>query len=177
MYLRLLHSAAPNPPPTCIRKVTGNVTYVAIGWESKLQHVGFLMPMTLLNIASLCIIVVAMVKTVPTSSLYRLMDPMDARRIYEAEGSPRKSDEDEWEHIITFSQRPVSDQSYQHVFITDEWTATQGSGKRLWYSTNLDLTIIHFCTVIVSEPFFLSLSRFMQYLSVGATWGAKPLMP
>jgi hypothetical protein len=49
-----------NPPPSCTRKLTGLVDYQILGWFVESMNVRFLVPMTILNLASLVIILVAM---------------------------------------------------------------------------------------------------------------------
>ncbi|KAJ2926298.1 hypothetical protein H1R20_g10798, partial [Candolleomyces eurysporus] len=62
-YSRLIYSLGSNPPPTCIRNVTGSVSYSVRGWyiEDAATQAGLLIPMTLINIASLSLLLACFV--------------------------------------------------------------------------------------------------------------------
>ncbi|RXW24321.1 hypothetical protein EST38_g1511 [Candolleomyces aberdarensis] len=59
-YSRLVYSLGANPPSTCLRDVAGSVSYSVRGWhiDSKDSFVqaGLLLPMTLINLASLILL-------------------------------------------------------------------------------------------------------------------------
>ncbi|KAJ2919627.1 hypothetical protein MD484_g762, partial [Candolleomyces efflorescens] len=59
-YSRLVYSIRPDRPSTCLRDVTGSVSYSVRGWHIKPQdfvaQAGLLLPMTLINLASLILL-------------------------------------------------------------------------------------------------------------------------
>ncbi|RXW15817.1 hypothetical protein EST38_g10037 [Candolleomyces aberdarensis] len=57
-YSRLIYSLGSNKPQTCIRNVTGSVSYSVRGWyiEDAATQAGLLIPMTLINMASLSLL-------------------------------------------------------------------------------------------------------------------------
>ncbi|KAJ2926510.1 hypothetical protein H1R20_g10572, partial [Candolleomyces eurysporus] len=59
-YSRLIYSIGADPPPTCFRDVAGSVSYSVRGWhiDSKdfFAQAGLLLPMTLINLASLILL-------------------------------------------------------------------------------------------------------------------------
>jgi len=59
-YSRLLYSTISDRPPSCSRDVNGTLDYMWMGLLVDVHHVGFLMPVTLINLVSLILILVAM---------------------------------------------------------------------------------------------------------------------
>ncbi|KDR68394.1 hypothetical protein GALMADRAFT_231359 [Galerina marginata CBS 339.88] len=55
-YTRLLYSTIADRPSSCDRTVNGSVTYSLLGWSGEPEHIGFLMPMTIVNLAALLLI-------------------------------------------------------------------------------------------------------------------------
>jgi len=72
-------------PGSCTREVKGSVTYQVIGWYTTSEHFGYLAPMTLINLASLFIIVMTMHKANGRASAD---DPTDLERLLAATRSP-----------------------------------------------------------------------------------------
>src|SRR5215217_2956991 len=72
-YTRLIYSTVENPPASCRRDVPGEVTYTVFGWSGELEHIGYLMPMTFLNLAALGIILTAIIISKP--GILDLTDP------------------------------------------------------------------------------------------------------
>ncbi|EAU93628.2 hypothetical protein CC1G_02858 [Coprinopsis cinerea okayama7 len=117
-YSRLLYSTE-DIPPSCIRQIDGLVTYRVIGWEGKLAHIGFLMPMTLVNAASVVFIIIAIAspwkarapqrhaeEDVPTQEVKpdekeRLLDHYEQEIDYQKMISRRKLATDAEERAIT----------------------------------------------------------------------------
>ncbi|RXW24221.1 hypothetical protein EST38_g1599 [Candolleomyces aberdarensis] len=62
-YSRLVYSLGGNPPPTCLRSITGSVTYSVRGWDisDSFTQAGLLLPMTLINLASLSLLLACFV--------------------------------------------------------------------------------------------------------------------
>jgi len=59
-YARLIYSTFPNRPDSCNRIVTGSVSYLVMGWSADFQTIGFLMPMTLVILAGLVALLMAL---------------------------------------------------------------------------------------------------------------------
>ncbi|KAJ2913781.1 hypothetical protein MD484_g6641, partial [Candolleomyces efflorescens] len=62
-YSRLIYSLGENPPQTCLRNITGSVTYSVRGWyiSNAWTQAGLLLPMTLINLASLSLLIACFV--------------------------------------------------------------------------------------------------------------------
>ena len=56
----MLYSTSTDWPPSCNRLVTGHSYYTVLGWWVDLGNVGYLLPMTIINLASLILLLVAM---------------------------------------------------------------------------------------------------------------------
>ncbi len=82
MYLRMLYSLAGDPPTSCFRTVEGKANLQVLGWTAKMEHIGFLMPMTLVNLSSLVLIIVVL--TMAKGKAYDF-DPTEMRRLLAAE--------------------------------------------------------------------------------------------
>ncbi|TFK25159.1 hypothetical protein FA15DRAFT_374089 [Coprinopsis marcescibilis] len=91
-YSRLLYSTVEGPPQACMRQVDGEVIYTIFGWWADSNHIGYLMPLTILNIATAVLILVSFKKTRPTS-----MFPLDivdlTSQIYFLEGDYNPDEE------------------------------------------------------------------------------------
>jgi hypothetical protein len=60
-YVRLIFSSnLPDAPSTCVRTVTGDVSYQLLGWYVTSANIGFLIPLTLINGAALVALCLAM---------------------------------------------------------------------------------------------------------------------
>jgi len=59
-YQRLIWSMAENRLASCNRTVRGSLSYKVLGWSAAFEEVGFLMPMTFLNIFALVCVIMAM---------------------------------------------------------------------------------------------------------------------
>jgi len=58
-YIRLIYSAITTPPPSCVRNLTGLLSYQVRGWFMEADNIGFLVPMTIVNLASFVLLLVA----------------------------------------------------------------------------------------------------------------------
>ena len=56
----MLYSTITDRPTSCERKVKGWTDYWVLGWWTDLGNVGYLLPMTIINLASLILLLVAM---------------------------------------------------------------------------------------------------------------------
>jgi len=56
----MLYSTFTDRPPSCDRNVEGSTIYAALGWSVDSANIGFLLPMTIINLASLILLLVAM---------------------------------------------------------------------------------------------------------------------
>ena len=77
-------------PDSCRRAVEGSVTYQVIGWYTASGHLGYLAPMTLINLASLFIIIMTMHKANGRTSAD---DPTDLERLLAATRSPAEGND------------------------------------------------------------------------------------
>jgi len=59
-YARLIYSTFPNRPDSCNRTVTRSVSYMVMGWSADSRTIGFLMPMTLVVLAALVTLLMAL---------------------------------------------------------------------------------------------------------------------
>ena len=109
-YLRLIYSTAPNPPDSCVRPVTGTVSYMVMGWSVNYESIGFLIPMTIVNLASLFVLIIAMINAKGGGSVF---DPLKPRAlllmaaIHDDDPEGEKAEEvpshlSEWEHTVKF---------------------------------------------------------------------------
>ncbi len=101
-YIRLIYSTLDNPPTSCIRAVEGTATYQVIGWSSKIIHIGFLMPMTLINLSSLIVIIIVLVVARGKAHSF---DPTETRSLLAAntEESHRPKD---WNDQVSYLSVP-----------------------------------------------------------------------
>ncbi|KDR68987.1 hypothetical protein GALMADRAFT_48934, partial [Galerina marginata CBS 339.88] len=74
-YTRLLYSTFTGRPSSCTREVNGSVTYTVLGWTAGPEHIGFLMPMTVINLATFVVFVIAMARRKKGRYIYDPVDP------------------------------------------------------------------------------------------------------
>ena len=105
-YLRFLYSkvANPRPPPSCMRTVNGKLSAQVTGWVAKPVHIGFLMPMTILNLASLIVVLVSIAKA---KRGYHGFDLTDPRSLLLAESSLDESEPSGWADGVSHRSREV----------------------------------------------------------------------
>jgi len=94
---------ADNRPESCNRKVNGSVSYMVLGWSAVHAQVGFLMPMTFLNISALIIIIMAMVVARGDAHEY---DPASVRYLLATQVDD--TDELEWTNAVRYRRGDVS---------------------------------------------------------------------
>ena len=109
-YIRFLYATAPasifpSPPPaSCNRTVTGVLSAEVTGWVAKPVHIGFLMPMTILNLISLTIVLICMARVKRGCHEFDFTDP---RSLVSAESIPDESDQSGWADGVLYRSREV----------------------------------------------------------------------
>ena len=105
-YLRFLYSMRTDPPPpaSCIRRVNGMFSAEVTGWVAKLVHIWFLMPMTILNLASLIFVLISIAKA--KRGRYEF-DPTDPRPLLLAEPRLDEVDHSGWSDSVLYRSREV----------------------------------------------------------------------
>ena len=94
------------PPSSCFRAVTGMLSAEVTGWVAKPVHIGFLMPMTILNLASLIILSMRIARAKRGCHEFDLTDP---RSLVLAESSLNESEPSGWEDTVSYRSREVRD--------------------------------------------------------------------
>jgi len=59
-YLRVIYSTVSNRPTSCTREVTGVASLRVLGWYVTTSNIGFLIPLTLINLAALTALLLAL---------------------------------------------------------------------------------------------------------------------
>jgi len=90
-YIRLIYSTVSNPPPSCVRELTGSVNYEAFGWFVTGSNIGFLIPWTLINAASLAALLLAV--TLPKGGY---LPPFHPRKVIYDPHFDEEEVPDEW---------------------------------------------------------------------------------
>ena len=103
-YTRFLYSTIANPPSSCLRTVNGSLTAEVIGWFAKPVLILFLMPMTILNLASLIIILIARSRAKGDCHEF---DPTDLMPLILAEPSLDEEEPSGWADRVTYRFREV----------------------------------------------------------------------
>lgn len=111
-YIRLIYSTVEDIPPSCVRTVEGNATFQVVGWSAEIEHIGFLMPMTLINLFSLIIIVTVLVMSKGQAHNF---DPTDTRPLLAANAPEGQKPEDWDDRVFYLSRREVRDYSVVDV--------------------------------------------------------------
>ena len=91
-------------PAACNHTVNGTLSAEVTGWVAKPVHIGFLMPMTILNLASLIIVLISIARA--KRDCYEF-DPTDPRSLVLAESSQDESDHSGWEDSVSYRSREV----------------------------------------------------------------------
>ncbi|KAF8989120.1 hypothetical protein BDQ17DRAFT_1373506 [Cyathus striatus] len=102
-YSRLLYSAFPGRPSSCTRLVNGIASFEVVGWSMDTNHVGFLMPLTSINLASLVILIIAIFMSKPAAKRF---DPTDIRPLLVAY-VPQAHGPDDWGHKVAYNREAV----------------------------------------------------------------------
>ena len=106
-YIRYVYSVDTydSPPPaSCNRTVNGTLSAEVTGWVAKPVHIGFLMPMTILNLTSLIIVLISMAREKRCHHEFDLTDP---RSLVSAESIPDESDRSGWANGVLYRSGEV----------------------------------------------------------------------
>ena len=106
-YVRFLYSVNPTttqPPASCIRTVNGTMSAEVTGWVARPVHIAFLMPMTILNLASLIVMSISMVRVKRSG---HESDPTDPRSLVLAESHLDESEPSGWGDGVSYRSREV----------------------------------------------------------------------
>ena len=60
-YIRFIYSTVPNPPSSCIRSVTGSLSYEVTGWFVTPANIGLLFPIKIINLAAFVVLIKAII--------------------------------------------------------------------------------------------------------------------
>jgi hypothetical protein len=114
-YIRLLYSMpasantlrndSPLPTP-CTRTVNGMSNVDVMGWVAKPVHIGFLLPMSILNLASFIIVWISIAKDAEKRSCHEF-DLTDPRSLVSAESCLDESDHSGWADGVSYRPREV----------------------------------------------------------------------
>ena len=103
-YARFLYSTISNLPFSCLRTVNGSLTAEVIGWFAKPVLILFLMPMTILNLASLIIILITRSRAKGDCHEF---DPTELMPLVLAEPSLDEEEPSGWADRVTYRSREV----------------------------------------------------------------------
>ena len=119
-YDRFIYSliANPGPPPSCLRPVNGTLSEEVMGWVARPVHIAFLLPVTIINLASLVVIIIA--KTKEKRGCYDF-DPSDPRPLVLAENILAKGDPSGWTDGVSYRPREVCEYRTISVLINNNW--------------------------------------------------------
>ena len=103
-YMRFLYSMMVNPPASCMRTMNGKISAEVTGWVAKPVHIAFLIPMTVLNLASLITVLISIAKA--KRGRYQF-DPIDPRPLLLAGPSLNQRDDSGWSDSVVYRSREV----------------------------------------------------------------------
>jgi len=109
-YMRYLFSTTPanmfdSPPPaSCNRTLNGTLNAEVMGWVAKPVHIGFLMPMTIINLASFIIALISIARAKRGCHEFDITDP---RSLVSAESIPDESDHSGWADGVLYRSGEV----------------------------------------------------------------------
>ncbi|KAF9526285.1 hypothetical protein CPB83DRAFT_908542 [Crepidotus variabilis] len=125
-YKRLICSTFPNRPESCTRTVNGTFSYETIGWEVTRENIGFLLPMTIVNIASLAVILIAICIAKPGVRQYDI-DPTDPNSLIMARYDLAKTIEpNEWRDSVTYQPRTLFKRTTSQALTPDPEKLAEG---------------------------------------------------
>ena len=102
-YIRLIYATVPGPPPSCSRAVTGSVNYEILGWFVTKDNIGYLIPLTVINLAAFVALLLAVIFAKGVGYLPALHPrPVTYNPKYDQEVPP-----DEWKENIRFQPTRV----------------------------------------------------------------------
>jgi hypothetical protein len=120
-YNRFIYSVNtnPGPPSSCLRQVNGTLSEEVMGWVAKPVHIAFLLPVTIINLASLFVILIAKVKE-KRRGRYEF-DPSDPRPLVLAEHLLAEGDPSGWTDGVSYRPREVCECRTIPVLINNNW--------------------------------------------------------
>ena len=102
-YMKFLYSTMVDPPASCLRTMNGIFSAEVIGWVAKPVHIGFLVPMTILNLASLIIVLISIARAKRSYGF----DPTNPRLLLLAMPNLDESDDSGWADSVSYRSREV----------------------------------------------------------------------
>jgi len=102
-YMKFLYSTMVDPPASCFRTVNGTFSAEVTGWVAKPVHIGFLVPMTILNLASLIVVLISIARA---KRSYKF-DPTNPRPLLLAMPNLDESDDSGWADSVSYRSREV----------------------------------------------------------------------
>lgn len=107
-YIRLIYATVPDPPASCNRAVTGSVNYEVFGWFVTKDNIGYLIPLTVVNLAAFFALLLALIFAKGTGYLPALHErPVTYITKHNEEVPDQfKGVPDEWKEKVAF--RPTS---------------------------------------------------------------------
>lgn len=102
-YMKFLYSTKVDPPASCLRTMNGIFSAEVIGWVAKPVHIGFLVPMTILNLASLIIVLISIARAKRSYGF----DPTNPRLLLLAMPNLDESDDSGWADSVSYRSREV----------------------------------------------------------------------
>jgi len=103
-YMRFLYSTMVNPPASCMRTMSGTFSAEVTGWVAKPVHIAFLIPMTILNLASLITVLISIAKAKRGCHKF---DPIDPRPLLLAKPSLNQRDDSGWSDSVLYRSKQV----------------------------------------------------------------------
>ena len=103
-YVKFLYSTMVDAAPaSCLRTLNGTFSAEVTGWVAKPVHIGFLLPMTILNLASLIVVLISIARAKRSYEF----DPIDPRPLLLAMPNPDESDDSGWADSVSYRSREV----------------------------------------------------------------------
>ena len=112
-YYRLIYSTIPNPPSSCIRNVTGQLRYEVYGWFMTNANIGFLIPITIINLGALVALYRAMIIAKDGGYVYHLSHHRPV--IYDEQNDGGEQIPDDWMHKVSVRPTTVRSLKLPHL--------------------------------------------------------------
>ena len=104
-YIRFIYSTVPDPPPSCIRTVTGSLSYEVTGWFVTPANIGRLIPITIINLAAFVVLIKAIIIAKSGGYIHRPFQPRQVE--YPSTSDQEELVPDEWMHKVTSQPKTV----------------------------------------------------------------------
>ena len=112
-YLRLIYSTLPDAPSSCNRTVTGQLRYEVYGWFMTKANIGFLIPITIINLGALVALYQAMIIAKAGGYMYHPSHPRPV--IYDKNVDEGEQVSDEWMHKVSVRPTTVRSLNLPHL--------------------------------------------------------------